>query len=163
MLPDVIYCHFETMPCKQTKKTISVQFYNKMYWQKDVIRYVFVRIAAAVDTIKNMADCRLSRFNRRIKVSVLLLIFEYWLRYKVNKYPMTENKPIYHAWNVNPWKGLGEITTFHRFANLRRDIAVYFWSWGTYLLWNYKTEIFALLIWISNISICQKFNPDIQC
>ena len=77
---------------------------------------------------------------------------------------MTENKPIYHAWNVNPWKGLGEISTFHRFANPLRDIAVYFWSWGTYLLCNYKIEIFALeiLIWISNIFICQKFNLDIQ-
>ena len=65
---------------------------------------------------------------------------------------MTENKPIYHAWNINPWKGHGEISAFHRFAN-QRDIAVYFWSWGTYLLCNYKIEIFALLIWISNISI----------
>ena len=59
---------------------------------------------------------------------------------------MTKHKRIYHARNVNPWKGLGKTSAFHRFANPRHDKLVYFWSWGTYLLCNYKIEIFAFLI-----------------
>ena len=35
-------------------------------------------------------------------------------------------------------KGLGETSPFHRFTNPRRDKSVYFWSWGTYLLFNIK-------------------------
>ena len=34
---------------------------------------------------------------------------------------MNKNKPIYHTRNVNRWKGVGKISTFHRFTNLRRD------------------------------------------
>ena len=56
------------------------------------------------------------------------------IAYKVNKYPMTKSKPIYHARNVNLFKSLGETSTFHRFTNPRRDKSVYFQSWDTYLL-----------------------------
>ena len=49
---------------------------------------------------------------------------------------MTKHKPIYHARNVNRWKGLGKTSTFHRFTNPRRDKSVYIWSWGTYLLYT---------------------------
>ena len=33
-------------------------------------------------------------------------------------------------------KGLGGTSPFHRFTNPRRDKSVYFWSWGSYLLYN---------------------------
>ena len=31
-------------------------------------------------------------------------------------------------------KGLGGTSLFHRFTNPGRDKSVYFWSWGSYLL-----------------------------
>ena len=33
-------------------------------------------------------------------------------------------------------KGLGETSPFHRFTNPQREKSVYFWSWGTYLLFT---------------------------
>ena len=32
-------------------------------------------------------------------------------------------------------KGLGETLSFHWLPNPRRDKSVYFWSWGSYLLY----------------------------
>ena len=59
-LRDVICCHFETTSRKQNRNTISVQFYNERYQQKeDFIRFVCVRMA--VDKITKVADCRPSR------------------------------------------------------------------------------------------------------
>ena len=55
-------------------KMISIQFYNKMYRQRaDFIRFVCIRIAAAVDKINKMVDCQLSRLERS-QVKFLLLI-----------------------------------------------------------------------------------------
>ena len=36
---------------------------------------------------------------------VFVNFLEKWLHYKVNKYPMTKNKPIYRTRNINRWKG----------------------------------------------------------
>ena len=56
------------------RTSILVQFYNKMYRQNgDFIRFVYVRIAAAVDKINMMADCRLSRLEG--KQGKFLLLF----------------------------------------------------------------------------------------
>ena len=44
-----------------------------MYRQKDFIRFVCIRIVAAVDKINKMADCRLSRLEG--KQGKCLLIF----------------------------------------------------------------------------------------
>ena len=37
---------------------------------------------------------------------------ERWLHYKVNNHPITKTKPIYHAQNVNRWKGSVETCPF---------------------------------------------------
>ena len=47
---------------------------------------------------------RVSSLKRKTR-SVFANFLEKWLHYKVNKYPMTKNKPIYHARNLSPWKG----------------------------------------------------------
>ena len=48
--------------------------YNKMYGQtEDFIRFVCVRIAAAVDKINKMADCRLSRLEEKQGKFLLLM------------------------------------------------------------------------------------------
>ena len=49
---------------------------------------------------------------------------------------MTKNKPIYHAQHVNRCKGLSKTSTFHRFTNPQRNKSIYFWSWGSYLLYT---------------------------
>ena len=41
-------------------------------------------------------------------------------------------------------KGLGETSPFHRFTNPRRVKSVYFWSWGSYLLYIYIFIAIAL-------------------
>ena len=76
--------------------------------------------------------------------------------YKVNKYPMIENKPIYHARNANRWKSLGETSTFHRFTNPRRDKSVYFWSWDTYLQYIWSLVYYVLRV----CSLCDIFLKD---
>ena len=49
---------------------------------------------------------------------------------------MTKNTLIHHAQNVNLDERLSETLPFHRFTNHRRNKSVYFWSWGSYLLYN---------------------------
>ena len=40
-------------------------------------------------------------------------------------------------------KGLGETSLFNRFANPRRDKSVYFWSWGSYLLYTKQCKVLS--------------------
>ena len=47
-------------------------------------------------------------FAVRIK-KVWVLSYPLRAHYKVNNYPLIKNKPIYHAQNVNRWKGLSNL------------------------------------------------------
>ena len=60
------------------------------------------------------------------------------IEYIVNNHPLTKNKPIYHA-RISK-QGNGEGSPSH-FTCLRseRDKLVYFWSMGSYLLYNATT------------------------
>ena len=48
-------------------------------------------------------------------------------------------------------KGLSEISPFHRFTNSRCDKSVYFWSWGSYLIF--------LLKWPGSITYLKLMKP----
>ena len=111
--------HWRIKQQQQQQKDDFNSVLQQMYRQKgDFIRFVCVRIAAAVDKINKMADCRLSRLEG--KQGKILLLFPS-NNCIINKYPMTKNKPIYHARNVNRWKSLGDTSNFHRFTNPRRE------------------------------------------
>ena len=61
-----------TTPRKQTERRSSFTI-KCIHKKKDFIRFLRVRIAAAVDKINKMADCRFSRLER--KQGKILLVF----------------------------------------------------------------------------------------
>ena len=62
---------------------------------------------------------------------------EQWLHYKVNNHPITKHKPIYHARNVNQWKGSVEPCPFIGLLILHMINLFIFGHMGSYLLYMY--------------------------
>ena len=111
--------------------TRKVEFYKIIHCHSgDFVRFCMRSDYCGCCQINKITDDGFPR--REGKEGKFLLIFSN--DYKVNNHPITKNKPIYHARNVNRWKGSVDPRPFICSLILDGINWFIFWSWGSYLL-----------------------------
>ena len=98
--------------------TGSTELNKRMHWHSgDFVR--FCMRSDCCGCCQNKQDGGRQIFSLRRKTGWVFTNFlERWLHYKVNNHHITKNKPIYHARNVNRWKGSVEPRPFIGLLNL---------------------------------------------